>query len=70
MKLSNYKWLGMALFTMAVNTPSADGIEMDQTRMKQTVADIFAVVWNKADFSGIDEVWSTEVVSLLNIRSR
>jgi predicted ester cyclase len=61
MKLLDGRWLLMALLVVTANAQPAEGTEMNQTRMKQVVSDLFEVVWNKAEFSGVDQMWSAEV---------
>lgn len=40
----------------------ADAAEPDTKGLKGIVAYLFEVVWNEADFSGIDTVWSENVL--------
>jgi hypothetical protein len=61
MRLLEGRWLFMVLFVMSAHAQSAEAPEMDHKRMKQVVSDLFEVVWNKADFSELDQVWSPAV---------
>lgn len=47
-------------FMLAFPNPS-NASESEQTRMKKTISYIFEVVWNDADFSGLDDIWSEDV---------
>lgn len=61
MRLLEGRWLFVALLVMSAQAQPAEVPEMDLERMKQAVSDLFEIVWNKADFSGLDQVWNAEV---------
>ncbi len=56
------KWLLAAVCVVALTSNSACAADTETTVMKQIVVNLFEITWNKADFTGLSDVWNENTI--------